>query len=104
MREAIAASNAAQKATSTVANAVVAAADGRFGAIATGTAGGGDSVVWVNPLMSMYWAFDLDAVVERLAYASALEGTATIRDVIRNVISWRRAHPSSRKSAPRIPI
>lgn len=33
---------------------------------------------------------DLDAVVDRLAYAAALEGTVTNRDAIHNIIEWRR--------------
>ena len=96
MCAAIAAANDAQTATSTVANAVVAAVQGRFGKLETGTRGNGDATVWVNPLMAMYWAFDLEAVVARLAYAPAIEGTQSIGEVIRAVLAFRQANPSRR--------
>jgi hypothetical protein len=102
MVEAVAAANAAQSSTSTVANAIVAAAQGRFGRVETGTRGNGDSTVWVNPLLAMYWAFHLDSVVARLDYAPVLEGTETIGEAIKAILGYRRQHPS--RPQQRIPM
>jgi hypothetical protein len=51
--------------------------------------------------MAMYWAFDLDVVVARLAYAPSLEGTESIRDAIGAVLAFRQQHPA--RAAQQVP-
>lgn len=45
----------------------------------------GNSKLFINPLMPIYWTFDLQKVVAKIPYASALGATANYIDV-RNVI------------------
>ena len=94
--------NEAQDGRSTVANAVVAAVEGRFGSLESGSAGGGDSTVWVNPLYAMYWAFDLDAVAARLSYASEIQATGSWTETMHLVLAHRRRNGI--RAAQRIPI
>jgi hypothetical protein len=94
--------NAAQEGRSTVANAVAAAIEGRFGDVEVGTSGGSDSTVWVNPLYAMYWAFDLDAVAARLAYASEIRATASWNETMMILLDHRRRNGI--RAAQRVPM
>jgi hypothetical protein len=48
------------------------------------------SKLWINPLMTLYWCFDLGAVAHRIRYLDALKHTHTYIDVD-NVIEHFRA-------------
>jgi hypothetical protein len=102
MLDVVAAINGAQDGRSTVANAVVAAVEGRFGNVEVGTTGGADSTVWVNPLYAMYWAFDLDAVAARLAYPAEIQATSSWNETMRAVLDHRRR--TGIRAAQRIPM
>lgn len=47
------------------------------------------STLFINPLMSMYWAFTLDSVAARSLYLSRLEGTRSIFDVELQIEGFR---------------
>jgi len=48
------------------------------------------SELFINPLMSFFWAFDLAAVARRSLYLHHLRGTASIWDVQRVIEGFRR--------------
>ena len=73
---------------SIVMTSVTAAAAGRFGDYhATDRTAG--SRLFINPLMSMYWSFDLDAVARRCLYIDYIKNTYTPWDVIRAINNYR---------------
>jgi hypothetical protein len=67
---------------SIVATSVVAAGEGRFGDYHA-TARTSGSRLFINPLMSMYWCFDLDGVAKRCLYMDLLANTYNQWDMIR---------------------
>jgi len=84
---------------SIVNGSIVSALEGQFGDFqrTQRTAG---SELFINPLMSMYWHFDLPAVAERSLYLPSLEGTETVFDVQLRIEAFRHAVTSR----PRKPI
>ncbi|NOK21237.1 DUF1152 domain-containing protein [Corallococcus carmarthensis] len=52
------------------------------------------SKLWINPLMSMYWAFDLDAVAKRCLYLDLLRDTNTSWEVGARIEVFRNQHPT----------
>ena len=74
---------------SIVATSVAAAGQGHFGDYhPTGRTHG--TKLFLNPLMSMYWAYELDAVAERCLYLDYLIDTHTRADVERAIANFRR--------------
>jgi len=65
---------------SIVNGSIVSALEGQFGDFQR-TARTAGSELFINPLMSIYWHFDLAAVAERSLYLASLEGTESIFDV-----------------------
>lgn len=65
---------------SIVANSVASAVEGEFGDVHR-TARTAGSRLWINPLMSMYWAFDLGAVARRCLYLPEVERTDSLAQV-----------------------
>ncbi|MCP3165868.1 DUF1152 domain-containing protein [Myxococcus qinghaiensis] len=61
---------------SIVSLSVVAALEGEYGDVHRTERTQG-STLWINPLMSMYWGFDLTAVARRCLYLEALKDTRT---------------------------
>ena len=47
------------------------------------------SQLWINPLMPIYWAFELHAVAARNLYIDLLHGTDTITDVALRIAAYR---------------
>ena len=84
---------AAQAATpgrpSIVNGSIAAAVAGEFGDVQF-TARTSGSELFINPLMSMYFAFDLPAVAARSLYLPALEKTTSIFDVAAIIEAFRR--------------
>jgi hypothetical protein len=39
------------------------------------------SRLWINPLMTLYWAFELEPVARRILYLEAMKRTLTMRDL-----------------------
>ncbi|MBI3929901.1 MAG: DUF1152 domain-containing protein [Armatimonadetes bacterium] len=52
--------------------------------------------LFISPLMSMYWSFDLDAVARRCLYIKELCLTESYRDVDRVVQDFRKRYPPMR--------
>lgn len=70
-------------APSIVGNSIASAIEGDYGDVHRTSRTSG-SKLWINPLMSLYWAFDLQRVAERCLYLDAVKLTDSIWDV--NVI------------------
>lgn len=89
-----------QKMRPSIVNAsIVAAVEGRFGDHHSSDRTRG-SQLFINPLMGLYWAFDLEAVARRSLYLRDLEGTRDIWDVQRVIEAFRHGI----KPKPRVPI
>jgi len=65
---------------SIVNTSIAAAVEGKFGNFHTTERTRG-SKLWISPLMSIYWSFQLAAVVQRNLYAEKLEATESLLDV-----------------------
>lgn len=61
------------------------------------------STLWINPLMSVYWCFQLAPVAERILYRPAMLGTNTYRDIMQVIDEFRAACPTIRPPVP-IPV
>ncbi|QDG53419.1 DUF1152 domain-containing protein [Persicimonas caeni] len=48
------------------------------------------SRLWINPLMTLYWCFELDAVASRILYADWLENTWEFGEVLRRIEAFRK--------------
>lgn len=48
------------------------------------------SKLWINPLMPVYWAFQLPQVAERVLYLEAIQNTTTYEDVRRIITRFRQ--------------
>lgn len=76
---------------SIVCASVVSAMEGRFGDYhrLDRTAHTG-SRMWINPLMSMYWAFDLQAVADRILYRDFVEDTQSFGELHARIEAYRK--------------
>jgi hypothetical protein len=94
--DAVAAAQAAHPGRPSIVNGSIAAAiDGQFGDVrfTDRTAG---SELFINPLMSLYFGFELAAVARRSLYLTQLEDTDTMWDVVSRIEVFRgnqRARP-----------
>ncbi len=78
------------------------AVDGEYGDVhRTHRTKGGK--LWINPLMNMYWGFDLSAVAQRSLYLPAVKRTKSIWDV-NAVIEAFRMHQVEAKPWQDIPV
>lgn len=50
------------------------------------------STLWINPLMTLYWAFELEAVARRVLYRDWLEETETLAEVVARIEAYRKQH------------
>ncbi|WP_342377603.1 hypothetical protein NVS55_39885 [Myxococcus stipitatus] len=80
------------RAPSIVSLSVVSALEGDYGDIHRTERTRG-STLWINPLMSMYWAFDLMAVARRCLYLEALKDTTTQAQMHLIIEAFRAARP-----------
>jgi hypothetical protein len=81
---------------SIVTTSLVSAIEGEYGDVhrVERTAG---STLWINPLMSMYWAFDLDAVARNCLYLAAVQRTVTRADVASVIEAFRETIGATRE-------
>lgn len=86
---------------SIVNGSIVSALEGRFGDYHR-TERTRSSKLFINPLMCLYWSFDLAAVARRSLYLPLLEGTETIFDVGVRIEAFRKAVASRPRSV--IPV
>ncbi|MEO1084517.1 MAG: DUF1152 domain-containing protein [Acidobacteriota bacterium] len=84
-----------------IVNASIAASiEGKFGRIdPTGRTAG--ETFWINPLMSQYWFFEIEAVARQSHYLDDLEGTETFGDVKAALLAFRL---STKKKRSRVSI
>ena len=75
---------------SIVNGSIVSALEGRFGDCHR-TERTRSSTLFINPLMCLYWSFELAAVARRSLYLPLLEGTETIFDVGVRIEAFRKA-------------
>jgi len=61
------------------------------------------SKLWINPLMSVYWAFTLEGVARRCIYLDDIRNTESYHDLSQAIVTWRNAIPS-RREWERIPL
>lgn len=73
---------------SIVHGSVAAAVRGEFGNVPLGKRTA-DSELFVNPLMAMYFAVELDALARRNLYLDRLARTYTMWDVVRGIEAFR---------------
>lgn len=87
--DAVAAAQAAHPGRPSIVNGAIAAAiDGQFGHIRFTERTTG-SELFVNPLMSLYFGFELAAVVRRSLSLTQLEDTDTVWDVVARIEAFR---------------
>jgi hypothetical protein len=78
---------------SIVTSSILSALDGRYGDYhATPRTAG--SRLWINPLMTLYWAFRLEAVARRVLYLDAVKRTESWAEVNRVILEFRARCPS----------
>ncbi|MEO0628118.1 MAG: DUF1152 domain-containing protein [Bacteroidota bacterium] len=87
---------------SIVANSIYMAVQGEYGNIHRTRRTEG-SELWINPLMSIYWAFDLRAVVKKVKYYDRIKNSETIGDINAGILAYRRGLESYRDKK-QIPI
>jgi len=75
---------------SIVNGSIAAAVEGRFGDVPIGTERTAKSELFINPLMTLYFAFDLAAVAKASLYLPMLEGTESIFEVQARIEGFRK--------------
>jgi hypothetical protein len=87
---------------SIVSSSILSAIEGRYGDHhATDRTEG--STLWINPLMSLYWCFQLAPVARRILYLTEMKGTETYLDV-EHVIQAYRARQTTIRPWVDIPV
>lgn len=74
---------------SIVSGSIAAAVQGRFGNVPLSSRTA-ESELFINPLMSLYFAFDLDVLAGHSLYLRELEGTETMFEVSARIEAFRR--------------
>ncbi|MEO0727895.1 MAG: DUF1152 domain-containing protein [Bacteroidota bacterium] len=74
---------------SIVANSIASAIDGRYGDYhrTTRTLG---SELWINPLMHIYWAFDLRKVIQKVKYYEYIKNSQTVAEISAGILTYQR--------------
>ena len=73
---------------SIIASSVVAAGQGRFGDVHTTSRTQGSSLM-INPLMSMYWCFQVDGLARRCLYLDQIKNTRSRGEITRAIQQFR---------------
>jgi hypothetical protein len=87
---------------SIVSSSVISATDGHYGDYHA-TPRTRNSILWINPLMSVYWCFKLPVVAERILYREAMKNTDNYDDV-NCVINEFRASCRNIRPRQQIPV
>jgi hypothetical protein len=87
---------------SIVTSSIISALDGKYGDYHA-TMRTQYSKLWINPLMPVYWCFQLSEVAERILYRDAMMNTETFSDSI-GVIKEFRSTYSNIRSKEAIPV
>lgn len=88
---------------STINSSVISAVQGHYGNyhLTEHTRRSG-SLLWISPLMPLYWFFDLDTVAARHLFLSQLLGTTSFRHAVHIFMEVRKLLPRRKRS--RIPL
>jgi hypothetical protein len=62
----------------------------------------GSSELWINPLMSIYWAFELDGIYQNLLYKDFIKNSMTMEEIKYGIENFRNITPI--KKAKSIPL
>jgi hypothetical protein len=86
---------------SIVSSSILAALVGEYGDYHR-TARTAGSTLWINPLMAVYWCFQLAPVADRLLYGAELKSTVSRADIDRVIMRFRATcdHIRSRTDIP----
>jgi len=74
---------------SIVSNSIVSAIDGNYGDFHR-TERTFSSILWINPLMSLYWSFDLGKVISNMHYYNDIKFTTSALGVNKAIANYRR--------------
>ena len=75
---------------SIVNTSIASAIEGRFGDYHR-TERTRESTLFINPLMSILWTFDLQAVARRSLYLKGIEDTVNIAEVVATILAFRES-------------
>jgi hypothetical protein len=86
---------------SIVSTSILSALEGNYGDhhVTSRTRG---SVLWINPLMALYWCFRLDGVARRILYLEAVKQTQNYWEVIETIDAFR-VHYQERRERSTLP-
>ncbi|WP_052598886.1 DUF1152 domain-containing protein [Aureispira sp. CCB-QB1] len=76
------------QAPSIVSNSIVSALQGAYGNIHATTRTIG-SELWINPLMTIYWCFELNALASKIEYLEAVKDSVTMGDFNKKLAQYR---------------
>ncbi len=82
---------------SIVSSSILSAIDGHYGNHHATLRTRG-SKLWINPLMTFYWCFQLEAVAKRLQYLDLLQETESYMDVKRRIYQFQNMHTRRNRS------
>lgn len=83
---------------SVVNNSIASAIEGKFGDVHRTWRTSGNQL-YISPLMSMYWNYDLDGVARRCLYLRPLGETASYSDLEEAIRSFRQEFPPTRRAS-----
>jgi hypothetical protein len=87
---------------SIVSNSIISAIEGEYGNHQTISRTKG-SELWINPLMSMFWCFDLKAVMKKNLYYHLVKNTQSIGE-LNNILSKFRGELAQIRPKMQLPI
>jgi len=82
--------------TGIVSASIVSALEGHYGNHHA-TERTANSRLWINPLMSIYWCFQVEQVAQRILYLEAMQLTETHQDVMTVIRQFRSSCPNIKK-------
>lgn len=80
---------------SIVSSSILSALEGQYGDIHRTSRTTG-STLWINPLMSMMWAYNLEVVADRCLYLDAIRKTRTYRELSAAIEGFRQSLDTTR--------
>jgi hypothetical protein len=87
---------------SIVSNSIISALEGNYGDYHKTNRTKG-SQLWINPLMTIYWCFDLRSVIQKNTYYLHVKDTDSMSDLNRALFEYRNSLKMIRESKP-LPI
>ncbi len=88
---------------SIVSNSIVSAVEGNYGNHHT-TNRTTDSELWINPLMTIYWCFDLRAIIKKNKYYEFIKDTNTMGELNSALANYRRGLNDNYRKNKSMPI